>query len=62
MIALRASQTVKALKVLAKRGWLEANDLTVLTNAYKYYRDARASIANGKRFADPYLTFIKIKF
>jgi len=35
---LRASQTLKALKVLAKRGWLESNDLTVLTNAYKFYR------------------------
>ena len=35
---LRASQTLKALKVLAKRGWLESNDLTVLTNAYKFDR------------------------
>jgi glutamate-ammonia-ligase adenylyltransferase len=35
---LRASQTVKALKDLAKRGWLKSNDLSVLTDAYKFYR------------------------
>ena len=35
---LRSSQTREALKNLTKSGWIELNDLSILTDAYTYYR------------------------
>ena len=35
---LRSSQTLKALKDLTKSGWIESIDLSILIDAYKYYR------------------------
>lgn len=60
---LRASQTLKALKVLAKRGWLESNDLTVLTNAYKFYRtlEHRLQMVNDLQTHDLPLSKLNFK-